>query len=264
MISDVFDQQSFKQFLGDSVSERDKPWGRELRYKIERGQLEAFEQRLKATIYHHHSSFDYAEELEQLGFPQTAAILYDRRSGLPRSQDTQMGNFAEIMGSEYVQLIMGVDTTTVMPKRLNPNIDQSMKGVDILGIVQETQQPMLLLGESKCYKKFDKRSVEESHRHLSSLLLQELQRLLFFYKEILRLEDNRIAEAKLDRVSLSNPKEIVKSTLILVVNQNESRSPFSTLDLLCEKTPLPNLLATHIWIPNLSEWLPKFFQATAP
>jgi hypothetical protein len=264
MTSAVFDKQSFNQFLGNPVSENQMPWGREFRYRIERGQVEAFEKRLRATIYHHHSSFDYAGELEELGFPQTAEILYDRRSGLPRSPVTQMGNLAEIMGAEYARLLMGVDTIAVMPKRLNPNVDQSMKGVDILGIVHETQQPILLLGEAKCYKRFDKRSVEESHKHLSSLLTQELPRLLFFYKEILRLEDNRIAEAMIDRVSLSNPKEVVKNTLILVVNQNEPRNPFSTLDLLCEKTPLPNLLATHIWIPDLSEWLPKFFQTTVP
>ena len=67
-------------------------WGHEMRYHISQEKLGIYQQQLKATVYRHHSSFDYATELKELGFLQTAQAMQRERSGLPNFHETQMGN----------------------------------------------------------------------------------------------------------------------------------------------------------------------------
>jgi hypothetical protein len=212
------------------------------------------------AVYHHHSSFDYAEELEALGYSKTADALRRRRSGLPGVPETRMCNFAEVMGAEYGKWILGYDTTIVIGKRFNPNVDQSMKGADILGIHNLGEESELLLGEAKCYQAFDKRSVEASYKHLFSLWEQESSKLLVFYKEILRLEGVTKDEARLDRIFYSDLTKVKKATLMLVINQNKPHAPFGFMDSLSDKSLLPNLIAVHIQVENLREWVSKLFE----
>jgi hypothetical protein len=261
MDSTILDAESFKEFLGDPILEIDKDWGQEKHYRIDRKRLEAQEHELVATLRHHHSSFDYAEELQALGYPKTAHALHKRRSGLPNWSETQMGNFAEVMGTEYGKWILGYDTTIVIGKRFNPNVDQSMKGVDILGMRNLDEESELLLGEAKCYRIFERRSVEASYKHLGSLWEMESSRLLAFYKEILRLEGNTEDEAMLDRIFYSSLKKVRQATLILVMNQNKPRTPFEFMDSSPSKPLLPNLIAVHIQVEDLKEWVVRFFQA---
>lgn len=261
MDSTILDAESFKEFLGDPILEIDSNWGLVKHYRINGSRLEAYQDRLTATLYHHHSSFDYAEELKALGYSQTADALRKYRSGLPSVPETQMGNFAEVMGTEYGKWILGYDTTIVIGKRFNPNVDQSMKGVDILGIGNLEKEAGLLLGEAKCYRVFKKESVEASYKHLVSLWEQESSRLLVFYKEILRLEGNTEDEAKLDRIFYSSLEKVRQVTLMLVINQNKPRAPFGFMGSSSSKSLLPNLIAVHIQVEDLKEWVARFFQA---
>jgi len=91
MLAEQLDSESFKTLLGDPV-EVDHAWGHEMRYHISQEKLGIYQQQLKATVYRHHSSFDYATELKELGFLQTAQAMQRERSGLPNFHETQMGN----------------------------------------------------------------------------------------------------------------------------------------------------------------------------
>jgi hypothetical protein len=84
---------------------------------------ERSQEQLVDTLYFHHSSFDYADEIASLGFAQTGSALRHYRSGLPDSHKTRMAHLAEVMGVEYGRLICGFNTTPVCPKRFNPNRD---------------------------------------------------------------------------------------------------------------------------------------------
>ena len=256
MLAEQLDSESFKMLLGDPI-EVDRAWGHERRYYIDQKKLGIYQQQLKATVYHHHSSFDYATELKELGFPQTAQAMQEERSALPSLHETQMGNLGEVLGTEYGRWLLGFETTLVLPKRFNPNIEQSMKGVDILGTRSTDECPVLLIGEAKCRKDLGD-SVRESHSNLVSLCKQDISKLLAFAKEILRFQGNTKGVANLDRVcGFSSMAE--RFALMFIVTQSNPRDPFISLDALLCNSPLPNLLAVHVCIETLENWLPKIF-----
>ena len=266
MTTEKFDAKSFKEFLGQPIEDLARSWGQETRFRIEREKVVAYHDRVKTTVENYHSSFDYAKEMRALGFAQTAQILYERRSNLPSLPTTQMGNFAEVMGREFGKWILGYDTTVVDTHHFNPNVDQSMKGVDIIGIASLVNSSALLLGEAKCNKKsgkvYGKDPVEESHKHLSSLYQQEFPKLLAFYKEALRLKGNQELEKALDSIYYSGLQNVDRENLIFVINGDMPRQPFKILDTLCQSDPLPNLIAVHISIEGLKNWIPTIFRSS--
>lgn len=288
MIAERFDSESFKMLLGDPI-EVNRAWGHERHYHVDQKKLDIYQQQLKATVYHHHSSFDYAIGLKELGFPQTAQAVQQERSGLPNLHETQMGNLGEVLGTEYGRWLLGFETTLVLPKRFNPNIEQSMKGVDIWGMRSTDARPALLLGEAKCHKELalrqdilpnpsplvlssrrekgkDERKkkpdpIQSSYMHLVSLYQHDVSKLLLFAKEILRVQGNTKDLANLERIcDLSSTAE--RSTLMFIVTQHDHPNPFKSLDALFCNSPLPNLLAVHVCIENMENWLPKIFRVT--
>jgi hypothetical protein len=262
-----FDSKSFRNFLGTPVLEDDKSWGKLEQYAIDSTKLATYEQQLRSTFLQHHSSFDYEQEISSVGFPQTAQVLRRIRTGLPNQHKTQMGHFAEVLGSEYGRWVLEFDTTFVFPKHFNPNPDQSMKGIDILGVDSLIHPSALMIGEAKCYKEFDKRTINESHSHLFSLWNGSSSRSLAFYLEILRLEKKA---SGIDRIYYGGLSGVRQRALIFSISGNKPQSPFESLDVLCSKSPLPNLVAVHIQVEALRDidstssnetWLSSLFQA---
>jgi hypothetical protein len=261
-----FDTPAFQSCLGNPTLESTRSWGVERRYCLTPDRLHACREQLADTLYAHHSSFDYADEIAQLGFAQTASALRQYRSGLPDLHTTRMAHLAEVMGVEYGRLICDFRTTPVYPKRFNPNPDQAMKGADVIGISCTASNVALLLGEAKCYRKFDRSSVEESYRHLASMYEQDIRKLLAFWKEALRFQRQGsygtadATVACLDRLYFSQSK-VNHSFLALIINEDSPRDPFRAFDQLATANPLPGLLAVHIQIPNLADILPTVFEA---
>lgn len=91
------------------------------------------------------------EILEKHDFAEYAQSLHI----LPKSDKTQKGNLGEIILSEYLSQASGIQIL-VYKLHYNPNIDQSMKGDDVL-LVNESK---VLLGESKFRSTPNKRAVE--------------------------------------------------------------------------------------------------------
>ncbi|MED2688620.1 Hachiman anti-phage system protein HamA [Bacillus toyonensis] len=93
------------------------------------------------------------EILEKHDFAEYAQSLHV----FPKSDKTQKGNLGEIFLSEYLSQTSGVQIL-VYKLHYNPNIDQSMKGDDVL-LVNSNK---VLLGESKFRSTPNKRAVEEA------------------------------------------------------------------------------------------------------
>lgn len=83
----------------------------------------------------------------------------------PRSDKTKKGNIGEIILSEYLSVTTGIPIV-VYKLHYNPNIDQSMKGDDVL-IVDANK---ILLGESKYRATPSKSAVEEASKDLKDRL----------------------------------------------------------------------------------------------
>lgn len=82
------------------------------------------------------------EAMKKLGFETEARKL----KRFPASDTTRKGNFAEVILAEYV--LAATDTSLpVYRLRYNPNIDQSMKGDDVLAFGLDDNPVRLFVGE---------------------------------------------------------------------------------------------------------------------
>ena len=183
LLMQVFDEHSFKDFLGKPIYETNHTWGNEKRFSVPKENTGKFASFIKDTLYHHHSSFDVGDEITELGFPLSAGALKTRNSGLPSDLKTRMGNLGEVIGVEFTRTYLNYQTTMFFPKRLNPNPDQSMKGVDILGIREENMPAEILLGEAKSYTSLDKRAISEAYLNLKALSENKKLPVFFSFRQ---------------------------------------------------------------------------------
>jgi hypothetical protein len=84
------------------------------------------------------------EALRRLGFGEAQARL----NRFPTHENTRKGNLAEIALAEYVVAARGV-VLPVYRLRFNPNVEQSMKGDDVLAFDLDSQPPTIIVGEAK-------------------------------------------------------------------------------------------------------------------
>jgi hypothetical protein len=247
-----FDNESFKKFLGLSIYEQNHAWGIEKHFRVESKNIADFIPILRDTLYLHHSSFNYVDEIIALGFPLSGEATRTRNSGLPSDLKTRMAHLGEVIGAEFAKVYLGYQTTITFPKRLNPNPEQSMKGVDVLGLREETTPAEILLGEVKSYTTLDKRVINEAHVNLKRLSKSVKIPILFhFAKEYFSLLGNNNQIKNIDRHMAEN---IPKNCLLLSITQGKSKAPFSGI---------PNedvwLMAVHIQLENIRSFLPQLF-----
>lgn len=106
---------------------------------------------LRAMLVNHHAGPEalkrtkaHREAMKRLGLDAEQAQL--RR--FPTNASTQKGNLAEIVLAEYVVAASGL-VLPVYRLRYNPNVDQSMKGDDVLAFDLDTNPPRIVVGEAK-------------------------------------------------------------------------------------------------------------------
>jgi hypothetical protein len=106
---------------------------------------------LRTMLMQHHASPEALERsaqqrkaMEQLGLGTAQARL--RR--FPSNSATQKGNLAEIVLAEYVVAAGGL-ALPVYRLRYNPNVDQSMKGDDVLAFDLDSNPVRIVVGEAK-------------------------------------------------------------------------------------------------------------------
>lgn len=106
---------------------------------------------IQAALTQHHASPEalertkkHREALKRLGFDAEQSKL--RR--FPTNPSTRKGNLAEIVLAEYVVAATGL-ALPVYRLRYNPNIDQSMKGDDILAFDLDADPVRIVVGEAK-------------------------------------------------------------------------------------------------------------------
>lgn len=123
-------------------------------------------------LIHHHYDDDRLDKLKKkysdIGFPQYAK----QHRKLPILDLTQKGNAAEILLIEYIEACQNKTLINAYKLRYNPNVDQAMKGDDVLlvDIVKEKNKPEQLkvfLGESKFRKTPTKTVVDSISESLS-------------------------------------------------------------------------------------------------
>lgn len=84
------------------------------------------------------------EAMARLGFGEEQARL----SRFPTHPSTRKGNLAEVVLAEYVAVTASV-ALPVYRLRYNPNVDQSMKGDDVLAFDLDSDPVRIVVGEAK-------------------------------------------------------------------------------------------------------------------
>jgi len=83
----------------------------------------------------------------------------------PKADKTKKGNFGEVILTEYLSQTSGIKVL-IYKLHYNPNVDQSMKGDDVL-LVDENR---ILLGESKFRSTPNKQAVEKVSKSMNTTL----------------------------------------------------------------------------------------------
>lgn len=106
---------------------------------------------LQTVLTNHHASpeairrsQEQRKAIEQLGLGTAQAGL--RR--FPANASTQKGNIAEVVLAEYVVATTGL-ALPIYRLRYNPNVDQSMKGDDVLAFDLQSDPVRIVVGEAK-------------------------------------------------------------------------------------------------------------------
>jgi Cap4 SAVED domain len=78
----------------------------------------------------------------------------------PIDPSTRKGNLAEVVLAEYLVAATGI-VLPIYRLRYNPNIDQSMKGDDVLAFDLDSNPVRIIVGEAKFRGTSTKKAVEE-------------------------------------------------------------------------------------------------------
>lgn len=112
----------------------------------------------------------------------------------PRTDKTKKGNFGEVILSEYLSKTTGIKVL-IYKLHYNPNVDQSMKGDDVLLV--EEQKKKIVLGESKFRATPNKQAVEAASELMGNSMVLPLS-LGFIADRLFDKGESELAEKILD------------------------------------------------------------------
>lgn len=155
------------------------------------------------------------EILKKYGFEE----YLQNQNLLPIDEKTMRGNGAEIILSEYLQE-SSVFETLIYRLRYNPNVNQSMKGDDVLLFNVDNLQEKVILGESKFRKTPNSAVVKEITDEFGKKIKRPLS-ILFVANRMSELGNDKIA-SELEDLNMDIDKGLVPVINIgfLLSNQN--------------------------------------------
>ena len=120
----------------------------------------AFTVAMTQWIKTHHLSPEAAQRDRKRREALARQGLVDPTKRFPSNPSTQKGNWVEILLAEYLSASCAA-TLPIYRLRYNPNVDQSMKGDDVLAFDLDADPVRLLVGEAKFRSTPSKAVVEE-------------------------------------------------------------------------------------------------------
>jgi hypothetical protein len=212
----------------------------------------------EAVFVHHNDPETYRQKLAHLGFPSTAAAL-DRR---PRSLKTRLGNFGEVLASEFLRQIRGY-RIPVYRLRYNSNDESSPKGDDVLAFefadrargVRDT----VIVAEVKVRSSFRSDVVEEAHDALLKGHRPRPKSFMFVVDVLFK--EGKADEAKrlLDLSHKFGRRSLQRKSCLFLITGNQPRDPFETLE--SKRRLAPELEALHLPVDGLGDVVTVAFEA---
>lgn len=223
------------------------------------GARSAIERALSEAIFIHHNDPDtYRKKLAHLGYPLTADAL-DRR---PKSAKTRLGNFGEVLASEFLRQVRGY-RIPVYRLRYNSNDESSPKGDDVLAFEfsdkRRSVKDTVIVAEVKVRSKFQSDAVDEAHDALRKGHRPRPKSFMFVVDVLFREGKDDDAKRLLDLSHKFGKQSLVRRSVLFLVTGNKPREPF---DVLGQKKQLaPNLEALHLRVEQLGDLVTSTFEA---
>ena len=133
------------------------------------------------------------KKFEKLGLKEFGTY-YAQSRNLPQNVNTRKGNAVEVLMTEYsLAAIDKLDLTYAHRFRYNPNVDQSMKGDDMLIVdFSDKANPTIYIGEAKFRKTVDKAVLEDVKKSLAKDKMP--LSLTFLRDRFENVDDNKYAK----------------------------------------------------------------------
>lgn len=133
------------------------------------------------------------KKFEKLGL-KGFGTYYAQSRNLPQNVNTRKGNAVEVLMTEYSLAAIGkIDLTYAHRFRYNPNVDQSMKGDDMLIVdFSDETNPTIYIGEAKFRKTVDKAVLEDVKKSLAKDKMP--LSLTFLRDRFENVDDNKYAK----------------------------------------------------------------------
>lgn len=219
----------------------------------------AVEKPLSETVFIHHADPEIAKKkLARLGYPKLADAL-DRR---PKSHNTRMGNFGEVVASEFLRQLRGYEIP-VYRLRYNTNDESSPKGDDVLAFEfadrKRGVKDTVIVAEVKVRGEFKSEVVKEAHDALRKGFRPRPKSFPFVVEILYREGRDHEAEKLLDLSQKFGKRSLVRKSCLFLVTEKVPTDPFGTLTKL--KRLAPSLEAVHLALGQLTGFVDTVFEA---
>lgn len=261
----TFTDDTFRAFLGEPLTNKHN-WGHEWRFAVPKQALKKYSDILRDTLYQHHSFFNLHDEIADLGFMLSAHALKNLYSGNPKDHNTQMGNLGEVLGAHLSRTYLNFLGKPIYPKRYSTNIEQSMKGIDVLGFRDSNLPAEIFIGEVKTGKRFYKTSSEDKKNPVEDAYEtlckhqknDELPKILHFARAYFQDDSESLAN-----VGRHMKEGTPRKYLLLSVTESRPGEPFSNIPEYKDKYGvIEELLAVHIEIKGLTEFIEPLYSGS--
>ena len=223
------------------------------------GVRSAVEKPLSETVFIHHTDPEIArKKLARLGYPKLAEAL-DRR---PRSHNSRMGNFGEVVASEFLRQLRGYEIP-VYRLRYNTNDESSPKGDDVLAFEfadrKKGVKDTVIVAEVKVRREFKSEVVKEAHDALRKGFRPRPKSFPFVVEILYREGKDAEAEKLLDLSQKFGKRSLVRKSCLFLITEKVPADPFGTLAKL--KRHSPSLETVHLALGQLTGFVNAVFEA---
>ena len=224
------------------------------------GTRTAVERALGEAVFVHHNDPDtYRKKIAHLGFPATADAL-DRR---PRTEKTRMGNFGEVLASEFLRQDRGYNIP-VYRLRYNCNDESSPKGDDVLAFEFADKargiKDTVIVAEVKVRSAYRADAIEEAHDSLRKGHRPRPKSFPFVIDVLFKEGRDGDAKRLLDLSHKFGKRSLTKRSVLFLITGNQRPDPFAVLGT--KGRLASNLEAVHLPLDRLSDLVTDAFEAT--
>jgi hypothetical protein len=223
------------------------------------GVRQAIEKPLSETVFIHHTDPEIArKKLARLGYPKLSEAL-DRR---PKSHNTRLGNFGEVVASEFLRQLRGYEIP-VYRLRYNTNDESSPKGDDVLAFefADRTRgvKDTVIVAEVKVRGEFKSEAVKEAHDALRKGFRPRPKSFPFVVEILYREGKETEAEKLLDLSQKFGKRSLVRRSCLFLITEKVPSDPFGALVKV--KRLAPSLEAVHLALGQLTGLVNTVFEA---